>query len=396
MDNKKKTHKRRMWKKITRTSVIIAIISGGLAIIEFFWPKSDTVKNDYTISSDTGTAVGEIVNKGTINNYYESKDEKTQITLSSEELQDLSYAGLYPLSEEAKVIDENNNIYYKKGVILNTEINNQNENMDSIKEIDFVIDNMNTLSNFEIDFIPVDYEDSICIYAINNGNTDIKNYKIELASTFNDNWDEKNDITYESKDSLTLELVGGEVKEIKRYSINELSNIFGGDEGWLHIFLLAQNDSKLINFEKFICNIIYEKDTNSFYSIINQGGDGISDSIVPVFVNSGTSRAEVINRHPEIKSKGITQIQFLILPKQSMRLNYRIEIVFSDESKIVTKDYSANILVPVYDDSDDYYLLRDAIMSSKSKRMIYGKNENIDSSFVYDTKKFYDRLGMDY
>lgn len=195
---------------------------------------------------------------------------------------------------------------------------------------------------------------------------------------------------------MTLELVGGEVKEIKRYSINELSNIFGGDEGWLHIFLLAQNDSKLINFEKFICNIIYEKDTNSFYSIINQGGDGISDSIVPVFVNSGTSRAEVINRHPEIKSKGITQIQFLILPKQSMRLNYHIEIVFSDESKIVTKDYSANILVPVYDDSDDYYLLRDAIMSSKSKRMIYGKNENIDSSFVYDTKKFYDRLGMDY
>lgn len=394
-DNKKK-YKKRNWKKIVRISVIITIISGGLAIIDFFWTKSDTEKSKYVISSNTGMAVGEIVNEGTINNYYESKDEKTQIALSSEELQDLSYAGLYPLSKEAKVIDENNNIYYKKGVILNTEINNQNENMDSIKEINFVINNMNTLCNDEIDFIPVDYEDGISIYAINNGNTDIKNYEIELAATFNDDWDERDDITCESKDSLTLELVEGEVKEIKRYSINELSNIFGRNEGWLHIFSSTHNDSKLINFEKFICNIVYEKDTDSFYSIINQGGEEISDSIVPIFVNSETSGAEVINRHPKINSKGITQIQFLILPEQSMRLNYHIEIVFSDESKIATKDYSANILVPVYDDLDDYYLLRDAVALSKSKRMIYGKNENIDSSFVYDPKKFYDGLGMDY
>lgn len=396
MAGNKKKYKKRNWKKIVRISVIITIISGGLAIIEFFWTKSDTEKSKYVISSNTGMTNGEFVNEGTINNYYESKDEKTQIALSGEELQDLSYAGLYPLSQEAKVIDENNNIYYKKGVILNTEINNQNENMDSIKEINFVINNMNTLSNDEIDFIPVDYEDGISIYAINNGNTDIKNYEIELAATFNDDWDERDDITCESKDSLTLELVEGEVKEIKRYSINELSNIFGRNEGWLHIFSSTHNDSKLINFEKFICNIVYEKDTDSFYSIINQGGEEISDSIVPIFVSSETSGSEVINRHPKINSKGITQIQFLILPEQSMRLNYHIEIVFSDESKIATKDYSANILVPVYDDSDDYYLLRDAVALSKSTRMIYGKNENIDSSFVYDPKKFYDGLGMDY
>ena len=379
--------KEKTWKNIEKMALIITTLAAILAIIGFFSSSESVPTKNYEVENNDGAIVDE--NNGTINfNYLEENDDN--ISLIREELLDLSYAGIYPVSMEG-MVNREGNIYYKKGAVIDTEFENKSNNSKIITDIDFVIDNIAEIEYYEVDFVPIDFEDGISIYATNNGNVDIENSSVKLGTTFNDIWDEKNDINFETMNSLKLELSHGEVSEIYQYSYADLLKIFNGGNksGWLHVFIVDTKGA-MINFEPFICNIVC--DDLGIYSIINQGGDGQQDNIIPIFLDGKTQKVEIVNNHPEINSHGVTQIQFLVLPNQSMKIDFHIDIVFNDNTKVESERYTANFLVPIYDDANDYLLLREAIMKSKSKRMIYGREENIDSSFLYNPKKLYDNL----
>lgn len=378
--------RKKFWKRVEKMALIITSLAAIVTIIGFLFSVNST-SNSYDENNNTGMIING--NYGTINfNYSEYVDDN--ISLIWEELLDLSYAGIYPLSREG-MVDVNYCTYYKKGAVINLEFENKSNYSKIITNIDFIVNDITEIGNCEVDFIPVDFEENISIYAINNGNTDIEDLKIELGSTFNDIWGRESDINYETMDSLILELSHGEIRKICQYSYNDLLRIFNArnDYGWLHVFVNNSNN-KMINFEPFICNIVY--DVAGIYSIINQGGGGPYNEVIPIFIDGKTSKIEMVNNHPEIKRNGTTGIQFLILPNKSIEIDFQIEIGFSDNTKVESKKYTARFLVPIYNDDNDYLLLQEAIMRSRSEKLLYGRDENIDSSFLYNPKKFYENI----
>lgn len=387
--------KNKIQKKWASTVTILAAIATILAaiftVIGYFKTSDNTYENRYETENNNGVIIDVNNNNGDIV-IDPSKINNDSISLIVEEVLDLSCAGFYPLAEECIVSDDSQNTYYKKGLVLNTQFNNESNNSKIITNINFVIDNISELKSYEIDFIPIDFDNGISIYAINNGNIDIKNYSIELSTTFNNIWDGDNNFDCETNNSILLDLAYGEVKEIRQYSYSELAEIFGERESWLHVFA-ANTDNRMINFEPFICNIVCDKyDEHGFYSIINEGDSGAHENTVPIFVDGETLGVQILNKNPKIENNGITEVQFLILPNKSINLNFHLELTFSDDTNIITQNYCSNILIPIYDDDGDYSLLREAIEISKDKRILYGRDDIIDSSFIYKPKRFYDEI----
>jgi hypothetical protein len=387
-------------KKLQKKQVsIIAIISTVFTIlaaiytIKGYYKASENTHNDsYEMDNNNNNGIIIDLDNNEGNIIIDSSKSNNNISLIAEDILDLSCAGFYPKAEECIVVDDNQNTYYKKGLVLNTQFNNESNNSKIITNINFAIDSISELNSYEIDFIPIDFEDGISIYAINNGNVNINNYCMELSTTFNDIWDGNNDFDCETKDNISLDLAYGEVKEIHQYSYSELVEIFGERENWLHVFATNTNN-KVINFESFICNIVCDiYNEHGFSSIINQGGDGLDENIVPIFVDGETLEIELLNKNSKIENNGVTEVQFLILPNKSMKLGFHLELTFSDNTKSVTQNYNSNILVPIYDDEGDYYLLGEALKIGKNKRILYRKDDIIDSSFIYNPKKFYDEI----
>lgn len=337
---------------VTVLASAATIIAAVFTVIGYFKTSNNLNEDSYKIENNNGVIIDVNRNEG---NILIDPSNNDNISLITEEILDFSSAGFYPTSEKCVVVDSSQNTYYNKGLVLNTQFDNESDNSKILTNINFIIDSLNEISIYEIDYIPVDFNDGISIYAINNGNVDIKNHSIELSTTFNSIWDGKNDLYYETENNILLDLAYGEVKEIHQYSYDELSKIFGEKEGWLHVFA-TKTDNRMINFEPFICNIVREG--RDFYSIINQGGGGVDENIVPIFVNAETLEVEILNKNPNIENNRITELQFLILSNKSINLCFHLELTFSDSTKCVTKNYSSNILIPKYDDKNDYYLLR--------------------------------------
>lgn len=220
--------KNKIQKKWASTVTILAAISTILAaiftVIGYFKTSDNTYENIYETENNNGVIIDVNNNNGDIV-IDPSKINNDSISLIVEEVLDLSCAGFYPLAKECIVSDYSQNTYYKKGLVLNTQFNNESNNSKIITNINFVIDNISELNSYEIDFIPIDFDDGISIYAINNGNIDIKNYSIELSTTFNNVWDGDNNFDCETNNSILLDLAYGEVKEIRQYSYSELAEI---------------------------------------------------------------------------------------------------------------------------------------------------------------------------
>ena len=391
-------------------SIIIAILA--VTSVVFFVGKNNVNNSDRAFAGDDNIITNEeqnvsvsgdenIFNYDTENNHemvgnvtgnvYINSQENNKIELISEELCDISSAGAYPDIEDGKAIIDNAE-YYKKGIVLRMLLNNESNYTKSITKVIFVTNDLRELKIYEIDFVPVDFNDYVSIYAINNGGIDITDVPILLGATFNDIWDGTEDITYEFSDSLTLDLLSGEIKEIRRYNFNELKDCFADKEGWLHVIAIS-NDNNIVNFNKFICNIVHDTYTESeFYSQINQGGDG-GYNFIPIYIDVKSKQIEEKNTYPIIDSNGITVLDFVVFPDSTVDLDFMIEIDFSDNTKIVSDCYSAKILVPIYDDIYDYSSLQNTLKLNKSRNMLYGKgNETMDSSFIYDPRRFSNEL----
>lgn len=268
---------------------------------------------------------------------------------------------------------------------------NEDINQKTITDSNLIIDNFETINSAEIEFFPVQFDNRICIYAINNGNQDIKNADIEIGSTFNDIWDGEENIEICTTNKINCSLKYGEVKEILNFSIDDIKKIFGDrKQGWLHIFKFNDTNN-IISFDKFICNIAYDEYTG-FSVFINQGGGFVDNNYIPIFVNCDNNDSEVFAYHPKIEGEGIADLLFVFLPNRSGKFKFHLELKFSDDSEYESEVFEADIIVPIYEDENDYVQLIDAIIKSDSKRFIYGRGEVIESSFLYSPYKLYEEI----
>lgn len=394
-DEKGKEKNKWNWKKISLIVVTLtSIIGGGLLNIFNFFEKKDTIEdiNDMDFfSGDKSVNIGKMNGNINIDHENESEDNDKKIELLNEEVNDLSTIGAYPTSGDSLII-ENDNKFYKKGIVINFLLRNPGKETKTIKECSIIIDNVSDISVPELVLFPVENEDGISIYAMNNGSADLTNESICIKSTFNNDWRETSNVVYKSKDEIMLSLSYGEVKVVHKYRKSDLDNIFADSEksgaNWLHIFNTMSES--VYQFGNIICNI--EQYDNGYGAFINQGGGGFIGDIIPIFVDGNKTTAEFINTYPQIYSKATKNLLFLLLPDKSMNIKFKIKVDFSDGTTVSSDLFAENILVPIYEDADDYYKLRNYIEKSNTESLTYGRGENIESSFLYYPEVLYNKL----
>lgn len=397
-DEKGKEKNKWNWKKISLIVVTLtSIIGGGLLNIFNFFEKKDTIEdiNDMDFfSGDKSVNIGKMNGNINIDHEKEAEDKDKKIELLNAEVNDLSTIGAYLTSGDSLIL-ENDNKFYKKGIVINFSLRNPGEEIKTIKECSIIIDNVSDINVPELVLFPVENEDGISIYAMNNGSADLNNESICIKSTFNNDWRESSNVVYKSKDEIMLSLSYGEVKVVHKYKKSDLDNIFEDSDKngiWLHVF--SSRSDSAIQFGDFICNIVqYDGGYDAF---INQGGSSWTDKIIPIFVDGNKTTAEIINTYPQIYSKATKNLLFLLLPDKSMNIKFKIKVDFSDGTTVSSDLFTENILVPIYEDSDDYYKLRNYIEKSHTESLTYGRGENIESSFLYYPEVFYNELNSQY
>lgn len=309
----------------------------------------------------------------------------SKITVSDLQAEDLSSVGIYLTPEEACVITPDDSTIYKKGAMLHTLIKNPKDSDETIKECNLVVTSMEKLEETNIVYFPVTFEDSIGIYAVNNGNVDSDEYSMSLMLTFDNVFGENNaNIEYRTEDVVNISVQSGEAKEIFNYTFDELDEVFIGTQqnmGWAHI---VAN----INDERISVGNIAKTD-EGYQSFINQGGESPTNPI-PIYLKYGDKEnPEIKNNYPDLPSNSTTAVDFLLLPDESVEVRFYFDITFSNGDKSESSPETVKISVPIYEDTRDYQNLIEYIQKSNSKRMVYDRDDFMDSSFIYDPEKLY-------
>lgn len=268
--------------------------------------------------------------------------------------------------------------YYKTGCILNMSLLNNNKNAKAIKKCVFYPNNVRLNDVKLIDIIPVTYDDEIKLFAINVGNCDINYTNIFVNG--------KNSL--DSYNNLLSKIVPfnikkGEVKEIYSFSFAELDSVMNEQENTLYIMVKNQF---VKDGECFVGNIYYDK-IYGYSSAIYEGEGDSNKMPIPIFLDTNNlkSNMDIISIYPSIE--GNQNIQFILLPNESCKLNFDIEIEFSDGSKI-RHNYIVNIIVPTFNDNLHYAYLIEALAKNKNG-IRHGDNSIILTSFLYSPDIFY-------
>lgn len=297
------------------------------------------------------------------------------------QVEDLSAAGMYLSSEESRVMTSDDSIIYKKGAVLHLLVENPKETTETIQDCNLVITNSKILKESSIIFFPVTFDNSISIYALNNGNSDRHSVSTKLKFTFDDIFDDgSRKLNYKIENIITVELRAGEFKEVFQYSFEELDDIFLDRPQWLHI--LSETEGK----ETFVGNIA--KVDDGYEAFINQGGDS-ADNPIPVYLKNGAEDVEIKNTFPSIANSSTTVVDFLLLPDESVEVEFYFDITFSNGNKAKSPTRKAQILVPLYDDQMDYNALITYIQKSKIKSLTYDSAVFMDTDCIYDAEELY-------
>lgn len=307
-----------------------------------------------------------------------------KISIVDIQADDLSTAGIYLTPEESRVIASDNSMIYKKGCIQHVLIKNPKHINETIKECKLVITSIEKTEESNVVYFPVTFDDSIGIYAVNNGNVASDKNCVNLKSTFSDTFFRTGaEMESKTENSVGVSLQSGEAKEIYNYTFDALDKVFDGREentGWLHIFAEI-GDQKIM-----IGNIT--KAGSRYESFINQGGQAPAKAI-PVYINYDKQDIEIRNNFPEISNNSTTVVDFMLLPDESVKIGFYFEIIFSNGDKAESPKETVNISVPIYEDEMDYQALIEYIKKSGSKELLYNKADFSDSSFIYDPEKLY-------
>lgn len=309
----------------------------------------------------------------------------SKITVSNLQTEDLSSAGIYLTPEDACITTHDDSKICKKGAMLHTLIKNPKSSNETIKECNLVVTEINKLEESNVVYFPVTFEDSIGVYAVNSGNINSDEYSIKFMLTFDDTFaDSNSNIEYKTEDSVAINLLPGEAKEVCNYTFDELDKVFAGRQlnmGWGHI-IANINDEEI-----FVGNIA--KTGDGYASFINQGGEGPYKAI-PIYLKcEDTDNPEIKNNFPDLPNNSTTPVDFLLLPDESVEVRFYFDITFSNGDQAKSPVETVKICVPIYEDEYDYGKLVEYISKSGSKRLVYNRDDFMDSSFIYNPEKLY-------
>lgn len=310
---------------------------------------------------------------------------RSKIAIIDVQTEDLSSSatGIYMSSEDAMIVCDNDANIYKTGAMLHVLVKNPKDTNETIQECNLVVTSIDKLEESDVEYFLISFEDSVGVYAVNNGNTFSGKYNINLKLAFDDAYSYGAATNYKEENIIDINLQSGEVNEIFNYSYKKLDKIFSGIQQGVCAHITAEIDEKIVL-------VGYIGKSNNGYGVFKYQGSPGENVPIPIYLEyNRPDDARVVNNFPDIPNNSTLPIDFMLLPDQSIKATFYFDITFTNGNKVKSPPETIKILTPIYSNTGDGYSIFDHIGRTHIKSMIYDSDDFMDSDFIYDPEKLY-------
>lgn len=386
----KKKHKK---SKNGIIQIIVAIITGifllAAAIIPPIYGNRTREEADFSMAQNSNASEyykTEGDNSPIFNIVTEEKEdsnEENSVELISSNIKSLFEVSTYVNDSDSEV-DINGLTYYTRGCLATLNILNDTQKPKAIEECNFYIDSIKQPDIKLIDILYHETEDEIKFYVFNIG-SDVINADIKLVAT--NSYDVSSYESLESnlwEKSIIFDLSHNEAKEIFNIDKSELIEMEDNSQFMIYAF-----GDALKNEGCYICCIM--KRNGEILIFQYEGGYESEEILIPVFVKIDDKGLEVKNIHfnfPTVKE--VQNLVFVVLPDKTCNIDFRIELMFNDK-KIIAENYSANIIVPLFNDVF-YHDVINIMISNHWTSYKINIDGLFDANFIYNPQSYFTRM----
>lgn len=292
-----------------------------------------------------------------------------------------------------KVEYDDQSIYFK-GSVLKVVVENCSEKNIAIKNAWLVIDQAWPFEERQLVILGHKKNNMFAIYIVNNGYTDIHNIKISLTG----NYDVESGKSFLRDEELTKifsstvenihftisELKSGEIKQISEFLIDvSLLHKYTHGRDWLYICKKVNYDYCYENTDEFLASIVWEQ--NHLEVIYCQGeGPDVEQYFAEISLKSSFPNKIELPTDFNINSKSCKQIQVVTYVDRSSKIKYHFELETIESKKLISKQNTVNIAVPIYETSGGFFnILREWLIENNIIYYKYNDRPLLQKKIVY-------------
>lgn len=300
---------------------------------------------------------------------------------------DINYKEVF--LENLSIINYNEN-NYNKACTIRTYFENSMASVYRISDIYINIKEISPIIESEIDLSATIIDDCIYVYAINQSLEDARNVKvtlnlgaveytnipdIDINSYFNFN---------QGSSSIMIDRIeGGKIIELFSFNAKrEFMDILMQNVWFYFNAVLSIED----NSKEISLGMIYYNEYDQTIELSkSEGDDGIASTFFSfISVSDGEGEYPIqMKNNPNIENAYNVGVDTIIIPDQSCDMIFTIKYKVHNKT-IETEEFSARIIVPLYDDSDFYNSLLDYCIDNQILEYKRGTSYFIENNFKYD------------
>lgn len=304
----------------------------------------------------------------------------------------------YEMSEQydAKMYSE---MYGKEmldhGCLLNIYVYNEKNKPIMISKTSIIIDEIKTIEQYKVYIVGVyaEIDNSLTIYAVNNGLADFDKGKVYInVEYYNNEFGEKEAIQEQQYSMLGVDKIleiedlhGGEIRKIISYKLDEnMMKKLGVIYMFYHI--IDENDNLVTESYNETLGLLQYVDSKWWFSI-SEGV--ISENAIErsLSIDSDTDSGEEINVPAGfmIEGENWKNIIYAIYPTSSCDLTFHAKVKCAGSKKEIETDvYKQKIYVPLYKDEDNLFIsVRKFIEDYSIDTYYYNSNPIIQKDIDY-------------
>jgi hypothetical protein len=305
-----------------------------------------------SVDATARTLKGSIVGLALTASEIEKVDALEDFTLSFSHIMKYNLAGKY--EDKTDMPKTNENSYEGSNAFnITTFIDNPKKSAARITENYLLVHEIETIKTPVIEFFAKVEEDSVVIYAANNGWGNSSKYTVDVefeAVTPGDL--NVNNILTRTNEVPTFSIESGKIVEMIRYNINTIELSAMENEGTeLYIKIWAKPTINGIPVgRKDLGRLSRDGFSLKWNELTSSGGDD-GDIKFAVLTNvdelKAGSKISFPGQRPEVTASGSSKIETVIVPDKSCRMVFQLVYVVNKKT-LKTQEFTANITVPYY------------------------------------------------
>lgn len=281
---------------------------------------------------------------------------------------------------------------YNKACTIRTYFKNSMSSVYRISDMFINIKEISPIIESRIDISATVIDNCIHVYAINQGLDDAKNVQITLKLEYllKDNRSNIDINTYFNIDnympSIMIENInGGEIIELFSIDIEqEFIDFVLQNYNWIDFYanISVENNSK-----KILLGALYYSEFDQEILITKSEGEDYIATTYFYFLNVDNKKGIYpiqMTINPNIKNDFNVGIDTIIIPNQSCDIVFSLSYKIGNKT-IETEDFSAKIIVPLYNDDLGFYdSLLEYCVENQIKCYKYGTLYPVENALKYD------------